>query len=199
MNRSADRLAEARALLRAHDGCGQRLDRPAHRTGLRDAAARGLPAARPVAHAGRPAICRDAEQPIPSISTATPWWRSIRSAASTMASPFSMRPGWEPLRRGRARRSSISARAAATTRRRCRCWSEPGGKVFAYEIDARLADMAKRNLAPYRNVTLLHADAVKARLKRADIIYVNAGVVAPPVRWLKSSEAWRPHDLSVAA
>ena len=76
---------------------------------------------------------------------------------------------------------------------------EPGGKVFAYEIDARLADMAKRNLVPYENVTLLHADAVNAKLKRADIIYVNAGVIAPPVRWLKSLKLggrmifpWRP-------
>ena len=76
---------------------------------------------------------------------------------------------------------------------------EPGGKVFAYEIDERLANMARRNLAPYGNVTLLHADAVTAKLKRADIIYVNAGVIAPPVRWLKSLKLrgrmifpWRP-------
>ena len=76
---------------------------------------------------------------------------------------------------------------------------EPGGKVFAYEIDARLADMAKCNLAPYENVTLIHADAVKARLRKADIIYVNAGVIAPPVGWLKSLKLggrmifpWRP-------
>ncbi len=76
---------------------------------------------------------------------------------------------------------------------------DPGGKVFAYEIDARLAEMARRNLASYGNVTLIHGDAVTARLKRADIIYVNAGVVAPPVRWLKALKLggrmifpWRP-------
>jgi protein-L-isoaspartate(D-aspartate) O-methyltransferase len=76
---------------------------------------------------------------------------------------------------------------------------EPGGKVLAYEIDAQLAEMARRNLEPYENVTLVHADAVKARLRRADIIYVNAGVIAPPVRWLKSLKLrgrmifpWRP-------
>ena len=76
---------------------------------------------------------------------------------------------------------------------------EPGGKVFAYEIDARLAGMAKRNLAPYENVKLIRADAVKARLRKADIIYVNAGVIAPPVSWLKSLKLggriifpWRP-------
>lgn len=83
---------------------------------------------------------------------------------------------------------------------------EPDGKVFAYEIDAQLADMARRNLEPYENVSLIHADAVKARLKRADIIYVNAGVIAPPARWLKSLKPggrmifpWRPaHDIGLA-
>lgn len=73
------------------------------------------------------------------------------------------------------------------------------GRVFAYEIDERLAAMARRNLAPYENVTLLHADAVKAKLKRADIVYVNAGVIAPPASWLKALKPggriifpWRP-------
>src|SRR5690606_8294979 len=60
------------------------------------------------------------------------------------------------------------------------------GKVFAYEIDEPLAEMATRNLKPYENVTLILADAVAARLRRADIIYVNAGVVAPPARWLRA-------------
>jgi protein-L-isoaspartate(D-aspartate) O-methyltransferase len=76
---------------------------------------------------------------------------------------------------------------------------EPGGKVLAYEIDVRLAEMARRNLASYGNVTLIHGDAVTAKLRRADIIYVNAGVVAPPVRWLKALKLggrmifpWRP-------
>jgi protein-L-isoaspartate(D-aspartate) O-methyltransferase len=76
---------------------------------------------------------------------------------------------------------------------------EPGGKVFAYEIDARLAEMAGRNLRPYPNVTLIHGDAVDAKLKRADIVYVNAGVIAPPVSWLKALRLggriifpWRP-------
>ena len=76
---------------------------------------------------------------------------------------------------------------------------EPGGKVLAYEIDERLAEMARRNLEPYGNVALIHADAVTARLSRADIIYVNAGVIAPPARWLKALKLrgrmifpWRP-------
>ncbi|MDQ2635166.1 MAG: SAM-dependent methyltransferase [Pseudomonadota bacterium] len=76
---------------------------------------------------------------------------------------------------------------------------EPGGEVFAYEIEARLAEMARHNLASYGNVKLLHADAVAAKLERADIIYVNAGVIAPPARWLKALKLrgrmifpWRP-------
>ncbi len=76
---------------------------------------------------------------------------------------------------------------------------EPGGKVFAYEIDAQLAETAKQNLAGYQNVTLIHGDAVTARLKRADLIYVNAGVIAPPSPLAEGSEARRPNDLSVAA
>lgn len=63
---------------------------------------------------------------------------------------------------------------------------EPGGSVIAYEIEADLADMARRNLALYANVTLVGGDAVNAKLARADIIYVNAGVTAPPVHWLKA-------------
>lgn len=76
---------------------------------------------------------------------------------------------------------------------------EPGGKVFAYEIETELAEMARRNLALFNNVTLIGGDAVKAKLRRADIIYVNAGVIAPPVRWLNALKPagrmifpWRP-------
>lgn len=76
---------------------------------------------------------------------------------------------------------------------------EPGGKVFAYEIDGPLAEMAKHNLRPYGNVIAIHGDAVTAKLKRADVIYVNAGVIAPPVSWLKALKPggrlifpWRP-------
>jgi protein-L-isoaspartate(D-aspartate) O-methyltransferase len=75
---------------------------------------------------------------------------------------------------------------------------EPG-KVLAYEIVDDIAAMAKRNLKPYQNVTVIHGDAVTARLEQADIIYVNAGVIAPPVGWLKSLKPrgrlifpWRP-------
>ncbi|MEW9835010.1 protein-L-isoaspartate O-methyltransferase family protein [Mesorhizobium marinum] len=76
---------------------------------------------------------------------------------------------------------------------------EPGGFVVAYEIDPQLAVMAGRNLAPYANVSLRGADAVTAALDEADILYVNAGVVAPPLAWLRALKPggrmifpWRP-------
>jgi len=83
----------------------------------------------------------------------------------------------------------------------------PRGEVFAFEIDADLAARALANLKPYGNVTLGHADAVTAELPLSDIIYVNAGVVAPPSSWLKALKAggrmvfpWRPVDrVGVAA
>src|SRR4029450_12258648 len=62
----------------------------------------------------------------------------------------------------------------------------PGGKVVAYELDAALSQAAQQNLEPFENVTVLHADAVTAKLPRSDVIYVNAGVVAPPRHWLQA-------------
>ncbi|MGE0282531.1 MAG: protein-L-isoaspartate O-methyltransferase [Rhizobiaceae bacterium] len=84
---------------------------------------------------------------------------------------------------------------------------EPRGEVFAFEIDAGLAARAVANLKPYMNVTTGHADAVTAELPPSDIIYVNAGVVAPPLGWLKILKQggrlifpWRPIDrVGVAA
>lgn len=77
----------------------------------------------------------------------------------------------------------------------------PRGKVFAFEIDENLAARALANLAPYGNVTLDCADAVKAPLPSSDIVYVNAGVVAPPVSWLMALRPlgrlifpWRPAE-----
>ena len=75
----------------------------------------------------------------------------------------------------------------------------PGGKVLAYEIEEQLADAARQNLAPYDNVTVIHGNAVTEELPACDIIYVSAGVVAPPVAWLKALTdggrlifPWRP-------
>ena len=75
----------------------------------------------------------------------------------------------------------------------------PGGKVFAYEIDTDLAEAARRNLEPFENATLVAENAVTAALRPSDIIYVNAGVVAPPMSWLEALKPggrlmfpWRP-------
>ncbi|TJV40288.1 MAG: protein-L-isoaspartate O-methyltransferase [Mesorhizobium sp.] len=65
----------------------------------------------------------------------------------------------------------------------------PGGTVTAFELDDRLADLARKNLEACGNATVVHGDAVTAPLPPSDIIYVNAGVVAPPAGWL---EALRP-------
>ena len=75
----------------------------------------------------------------------------------------------------------------------------PGGKVTAYEIDAALARAARQNLVPFENATVVYKDAVTAKLPRSDVVYVNAGVVAPPVQWLEALKPrgrlvfpWRP-------
>lgn len=75
----------------------------------------------------------------------------------------------------------------------------PGGKVFAYEIEPQLAQAASRNLSAIDAAEVRAADAVTADMPEADIIYVNAGVVAPPLSWLEALKPggrlvfpWRP-------
>lgn len=77
----------------------------------------------------------------------------------------------------------------------------PGGTVTAFELDEKLADLARQNLEAYGNVTVVHGDAVTTPLPPSDIIYVNAGVAAPPARWLKALRPggrmifpWRPAE-----
>ncbi|WP_442578285.1 protein-L-isoaspartate O-methyltransferase family protein [Mesorhizobium sp. ASY16-5R] len=75
----------------------------------------------------------------------------------------------------------------------------PDGSVTGFEIDAGLAADATRNLKPFHNATVIAADAVTSALAPSDIIYVNAGVVAPPLHWLRALKPggriifpWRP-------
>lgn len=75
----------------------------------------------------------------------------------------------------------------------------PGGKMIAYEIEAALAEAAARNLRHLAHVEIRSADAVTSRMPQADIIYVNAGAVAPPLGWLAALNTggrlvfpWRP-------
>ncbi len=77
----------------------------------------------------------------------------------------------------------------------------PGGTIEAFEIEDHLAKIARQNLTPFDNVTVRHADASVARLQPSDLIYVNAGVVAPPASWLHALRQsgrlifpWRPTD-----
>ena len=75
----------------------------------------------------------------------------------------------------------------------------PDGSVTAFEIDKKLASAAREHLAPFENVTVATEDAVAAKLPESDVIYVNAGVTAPPLTWLQALRIggrlifpWRP-------
>jgi protein-L-isoaspartate(D-aspartate) O-methyltransferase len=77
----------------------------------------------------------------------------------------------------------------------------PGGNVHAFEIEPELAKRARLNLAAYPNVEVVTGDAVTLPLPASDIIYVNAGVVAPPAGWLHALNPggrlifpWRPSE-----
>jgi protein-L-isoaspartate(D-aspartate) O-methyltransferase len=63
----------------------------------------------------------------------------------------------------------------------------PNGVITAYEVDEKLAAQARLNLAQFENVTVVLGNAVSVPIP--DVIYVNAGVVAPPGHWL---DALRP-------
>lgn len=78
---------------------------------------------------------------------------------------------------------------------------QPGGSVHAFEIEPDLAAAARQNLAPYTGVTVIEGDATKLAMPASDLIYINAGVVAPPLAWLKALRPdgrmifpWRPAD-----
>lgn len=77
---------------------------------------------------------------------------------------------------------------------------EPGGYVDAYEYEADLAQAAAQNLKTYSNVAVHSESAFGRALPQADIIYVNAGVLAPDAEWLKALKEggrlifpWQPH------
>ncbi|UCI09445.1 protein-L-isoaspartate O-methyltransferase family protein [Mesorhizobium sp. B1-1-8] len=77
----------------------------------------------------------------------------------------------------------------------------PGGRVIAFELEAGLAARARQSLAAYANVEVIHGDAVATPLPPSDIVYVNAGVAAPPAAWLKALKPggrmifpWRPSE-----
>ncbi|MFC1460084.1 protein-L-isoaspartate O-methyltransferase [Microvirga arabica] len=66
------------------------------------------------------------------------------------------------------------------------CLVEPRGRIEAFEYEADLAAKAQRNLQPCPSVTVHATSAFGRVLPNADVIYVNAGVVAPDVEWLRA-------------
>ncbi len=75
----------------------------------------------------------------------------------------------------------------------------PDGRVHAFEIEKKLAAKARSNLEPFENARVVAADAVTRKLPACDLIYVNAGIVAPPTQWLAALRPagrmvfpWRP-------
>ena len=82
----------------------------------------------------------------------------------------------------------------------------PGGRVATFEINEDLALSARRNLQTLDNVSVRVGDATRLELPEADVIYVNAGVLRPPVQWLMALRSggrmfvpWRPAaDIGIA-
>ena len=79
--------------------------------------------------------------------------------------------------------------------------ASPGGIVDAFELDSALSNAARQNLQSYEGVTVTNGDATQVDLPTADLIYVNAGVLAPPQSWLNALRPggrmifpWRPSD-----
>ncbi len=58
------------------------------------------------------------------------------------------------------------------------------GSVLAYEIEADLAERARRNLAHLSNVRVAAESGSQATLPEADVIYVSAGATHPLDCWL---------------
>ena len=77
--------------------------------------------------------------------------------------------------------------------------TQPGGSVHALEIEEGLAEKARDNLRPFEGISVTTGDATKLPLPPSDLIYVNAGAVAPPLSWLQALRpqgrmifSWRP-------
>lgn len=76
---------------------------------------------------------------------------------------------------------------------------QPGGRVMGFEVEADLARRAAQNVKPFENISVVAADAASSELPPSDVIYVNAGVFAPPQHWLAALRPggrlifpWRP-------
>lgn len=74
-----------------------------------------------------------------------------------------------------------------------------GGHLIGFEIDRDLAEIARRNLASFENVSVVAGDATSLEILPSDLIYVSAAVVEPPEQWLAALRPggrlifpWRP-------
>ena len=75
----------------------------------------------------------------------------------------------------------------------------PGGHLTGFEIDRELAEISRRNLATFENVSVVAGDATSLEMPPSDLIYVSAAVVEPPEQWLAALRPggrlifpWRP-------
>ncbi len=62
----------------------------------------------------------------------------------------------------------------------------PCGRVHAYEIDQRLAALARENLKDIAQVELCERSGIASDLPSADVIYVCAGAAQPATEWLET-------------
>jgi protein-L-isoaspartate(D-aspartate) O-methyltransferase len=60
----------------------------------------------------------------------------------------------------------------------------PSGRVYAYEIDERLASLARENLKDIATVELRERSGIASDLPSVDVIYVCAGAAQPATEWL---------------
>lgn len=60
----------------------------------------------------------------------------------------------------------------------------PNGRVYAYEIDERLAGLARENLKDIATIELRERSGIASDLPDVDVIYVCAGAAQPAAEWL---------------
>jgi protein-L-isoaspartate(D-aspartate) O-methyltransferase len=65
----------------------------------------------------------------------------------------------------------------------------PRGRVTAVEFDEDLATAARKNLAAYRNVTVVQGDGAAWPRQPCDVVYVNFAVDRPAPPWIEQLKA----------
>jgi protein-L-isoaspartate(D-aspartate) O-methyltransferase len=60
------------------------------------------------------------------------------------------------------------------------------GKITAIEVDETLAERARVALAPWPQVTVIHADGSIGPFEHTDVIVASAGATHPPSSWLEA-------------